>query len=168
MVRLMAENPGLPVSDVTTALSGIEEAASSANALKSKVEDPTISDEERARIGQEIESIEATLLRAKETILDLRQSLTEALAECAALREEAASAESKGGPEEGRVLEQEQYERKKVGQSWVMVPTGDDEPQYCLTCFALGQIIPLQPMGSLFASTATHNCPQCGATFLLE
>ena len=175
MVRRMTKDPVSPVSDANTAISEIEQAATSANTLRSKIEGRTISEGELAAIGREFEAIEASLLQAKKTILDLRQSLIEAREESAALREETASADSEGGPDESRAPEREQYERKreqyerkKVGQSWVMVPEGEDEPHYCLTCFAQGQIIPLQPMGSLFASTATHNCPRCGMTFLLE
>ena len=156
------------ISGVAAAISVIEQAAKYAGTLKSKIGGHKVSKDELATIGREIEAIDASLLQAKETILDLRQKLIEAKEENVTLRKEILSAESKVSPEESRALEREQYELKKVGQSWVEVHKGEDEPHYCPTCFAQGEIIPVQPMGNLFASTATHNCPRCGTTFLLK
>ncbi|MCP3961642.1 MAG: hypothetical protein GY719_27695 [bacterium] len=164
----MARNPDAPVSGVTAALSAIDQAAKVASSLTSKVGGRKVSKDDLATIQREIEAIEASLLQAKEMILDLREKLIEAEDENVTLRKEISSADIKVSTEDSRALEREQYERKKVGQSWVTVRKGEDEPYYCSTCFAQGQIIPVQPMGSLFASTATHNCPGCGTTFLLD
>ena len=170
MVRCMAIDPVSTISGLAAAISVIEQAAKYAGTLKLKI--GGVSKDELAKIGREIgreiEAIEASLLEAKETIFDLRQKLIEAKEEDVTLSKEILSAESKVSPEESRALEREQYERKKVGQSWVQVHKGEDEPHYCPACFAHGQIIAVQPMGNLFASTATHNCPSCGTTFLLK
>lgn len=60
---------------------------------------------------------------------------------------------------EERLIQRSNYETVKIGQSWVVVPKGAQEPQLCPTCFETGKLCYLMKAPAGFTDMGTHVCP---------
>ena len=96
----------------------------------------------------------------KSQLLDLKESVLEFQEENSRLRAEIRA-------KEGGATEREKYERRKVGQDWVMVPVGEDEPYFCPSCTNSGSesLLQTHPMGG--HEFGSHYCSHCKTSFRL-
>lgn len=144
--------------DVGVAIAAAKAAAEAVKAIKTR--DPKA---KRALAGAQdlLITAQSSILELQETALSLRQEL-------AASQEENDKLRAQVREKEKRPSEGEQYERKKIGRSWVVTPKGEDEPFLCATCFEAGRKVFLQPLPRDFRTFGTHRCSTCKASVTLR
>ena len=102
-----------------------------------------------------------TLVTLKSQLLDLREAVLQ-------LQEENGQLRAKLREQHRGTDKSKNFERRKIGQGWVMVPIGEEEPYFCPTCLDAGResTLQLHPMrGGGFGS---HYCSQCKTSFSLR
>ena len=121
----------------------------------------------RSQLGSAGEAGQA-LMEVQSLVIALQSSLLEVQAKVLELQEENAELRSEIRDREAATAQQIEYERKKVGQSWVMVREGDEsDAYYCPNCVDKGHAVLIQPHPMLLGTTGTHACPFCGTDFRL-
>ena len=143
-----------------------------AETIKTVRERPSSNAATKKSLGEVQELVfdfQSRLLDLQTTALDLQQELAASRQELVAAHEENSQLRADIRSEESRTAKRERYESKKVGTSYVLVPTGESEPYYCPSCGESDQFIPLQPHPRVVkqAIGMTHSCPKCQANYTL-
>ena len=121
----------------------------------------------RSKLGSTGEAGEA-LMEVQSLVISLQSSLLEVQAKVLELREENSELRAQLRDRDAGTSQKAQYQRVKVGQSWVMVRVGEEaDAYYCPTCIDNGQEILIQPHPMPLGTTGTHACPFCGIDFRL-
>ena len=105
-------------------------------------------------------------------VVDFQTGLLGLQAQLLGLQQELASAREENHQlkqallkRDAEALTREEFERKKIGSCWVMVPRGKTEPYLCPTCYDAGKNSYLTPLPGSFRRLGTHICPTCNAHF---
>lgn len=121
----------------------------------------------RSQLGSTADA-EQALMEVQSLVISLQSGLLEAQAKALELQEENSELRAKIRDREARAAQQVEYERKKVGQSWVMVRAGDEsDAYYCPTCVDNNHAVLIQPHPMPLGTSGTHACPFCGSDFRL-
>ncbi len=108
------------------------------------------------------------LMEVQSLVISLQSNLLEVQAKVLELQEENSELRAEIRDREAGTAQQVEYERKKVGQSWVMVRDGDEsDAYYCPTCIDNGHAVLIQPHPMPLGSSGTHACPFCGTDYRL-
>ena len=139
---------------ISTASATAKSLAEALSTTRSKLESTT----EAGRALMEVQSL----------VISLQSSLLEVQAKVLELQEENSELRAQIRDREAGTAQPVQYERKKVGQSWIMVRDGDEsDAYYCPTCIDNGHAVLIQPHPMPLGSSGTHACPFCGTDFRL-
>lgn len=157
-----------PLSAVAAALAIAKTSLEAVAAIQKKLRGQKVRRAELIEIEESVESIESGLLKTQETILDLKTALVEARQENLDLHDQLSRRDQERRTAERQELERQKYTRVKVGESWIVVEEGTEEPYFCTTCFSRGELIPIQPMGEVLHDIASHSCATCKTTFRLR
>ena len=121
----------------------------------------------RSKLGSGTEA-EQALMEVQSLVISLQSSLLEVQTKVLELQEENSELRADLRDREDGTAQQAEYERKKVGQSWVMVRDGDETgAYYCPACVENGHAVLIQPHPMPLGTSGTHACPFCGADFFL-
>ena len=121
----------------------------------------------RSKLGSGTEA-ERALMEVQSLVISLQSSLLEVQAKVLELQEENCELRAEIRDREAGTARQVEYERKRVGESWVMVRHGDESgAYYCPTCVENGHAVLIQPHPMPLGTSGTHACPFCGADFRL-
>jgi len=105
---------------------------------------------------------------AQELVLSLQSRLFELQEKALALQEENRELRAKVSEEEAWALERQNYETKPIGQGAAIVPKGETHPLYCLNCFGVRRLAPLNKLPYSMPGPPTHACSRCRAVFNLR
>ncbi|MEM7584315.1 MAG: hypothetical protein AAF560_13080 [Acidobacteriota bacterium] len=121
----------------------------------------------RSQLGSSPEASQA-LMEVQSLVLSLQSSLLEIQAQVLELQEANRELDAKVQDRDAEQSQKARYQRRKVGQSWVMVRAGDPAgAYYCPTCVDNGHEVLIQPHPMPLGTSGTHACPFCGVDFRL-
>ncbi len=121
----------------------------------------------REKLGTKTEA-EQALMAVQSQVISLQSNLLELQAKILELQEENAKLRAENRDRAAGAAQKVEYQRKKVGQSWVMVRESDDtDAYYCPACIDNGHEVLIQPHPMPLGTTGTHACPFCGTDFRL-
>ena len=110
---------------------------------------------------QKLTDVQSSVLDLQSRIIELQKTALTKQEELLTLKTDNSQLREQIRKYEMQSTERERYERRKIGDAWVMVPKGENEPMFCSTCFEKGTLNALQPMASAFEIMGSHWCPTC-------
>jgi len=110
----------------------------------------------------------AALVDAHELALSLQSSLFEAKEQAFALQEENRQLRAQVAEYQARALDRENYERRKMGQTVVVVHKDHPDRPLCATCFEADRLVDLTELPRVAQVVGTHMCPTCKVAVKLK
>ena len=143
-------------ADIITLVQAVLSAANGVGQTLSSIRGKTATETKRlAGVRDLVLDLQSRIFELQKTALTQQEELLTLKTDNSQLREQIRKYEMQS-------TERERYERRQIGDAWVMVPKGENEPMFCLTCFEKGPLNVLQPMpGGGFEIMGSHWCPTC-------
>lgn len=121
-----------------------------------------------ARSKSKNPEVERSLSEALEQIFSLQAGMIDLQTKILNLQEENSQLRDKIRQEEERAKDREQYERKEIRGSVVLVRAEEPNNYYCQSCFQTKKrAILLQKMAGVFSIIGSHVCPGCKQHYAL-
>ena len=143
-------DPATTLATIGTMATAIKSIAEALSGIRGRTKD--------AAAKRELSSVFDSVLALQARVFDLQQTILR-------LQDENRDLRAHVRAEEGRSSQREEYERRKIRDSWVIVPKGEEGPYLCPTCFDAGTKSHLSILPRPFRRLGTHRCTKCEAVF---
>ena len=142
-------------ADIITLVQAVISAANGVGQTLSSIRGKTAAETKSLAGLQELVSdLQSRIFELQKTALTQQEELLTLKTDNSQLREQIREYEMQS-------TERERYERRQIGDAWVMVTKGENEPMFCLTCYEKGPLNVLQPLPGRLKVIGSHWCPSC-------